>query len=196
MMRFITLIILFMTCLAPAAMAQQANPIEITADNTLEWDRDTGTFSANGNAMVIQDKTTITSETLTAHYTDNDKGIQINKIIASGGKPTVKTENETLTASTITAFFANGTKTALEKVIAEKNVTITTAKETLTGDRAEYMPGKQKAIVTGNVKIIDGKNILTGDRAEFDMATNTSTLTSDKATGGRVKAVFFPGQGE
>ena len=194
MMRFIILILLLVTSFAPLAMAQQASPIEITADNTLEWDRDAKTFSARGNAVVVQDKTSITAETVIANYTDDGNGIKINKIVARDGIPTVKTETETLTAATITAFFTNTAKTALDKVIAEKNVTITTAKETLTGDRAEYIPGQQKAIVTGNVKIVEGKNVLTGDRAEFDMATNTSTLTSNKQKGGRVKATFYPGQ--
>lgn len=195
MMRFVILILIFLMFPSPLALAQEASPIEITADNSLEWDRDANTFSARGNAVVAQDKTSITADTVIANYTDDDNGFKINKIVAHGGSPTVKTETETLTATTLTAFFTGDAKTALHKVIAENNVTITTAQETLSGDYAEYRPEQQTATVTGNVKIIDGKNILTGDRAEFDMSTNTSTLKSDTANGERVKAIFYPGQG-
>ncbi|PCH99737.1 MAG: hypothetical protein COB76_05005 [Alphaproteobacteria bacterium] len=176
----------------PVAMAKDAAPIEITADTALEWDRDASTFIARGNATATQGKTSITSEKLTADYTEKGEGLTIKKIVAKGGNPIVKTENETLKATIITAYFSNGGKTELEKIIAEKNVTIETKTQTLTGDHAEYYPAKQKATVTGNVKIIDGKNILTGDRADFDMKTNTSTLKSGQSSG-RVRAVFFSG---
>lgn len=173
-------------------MAQDA-PIEITADNALEWDRDASTFIARGNAMVIQGDTTLKAETLTADYIEKDSGLAIQKIVATGNKPSVATKTETLTADNITAFFQSAESTALDKVIATGNVVIETEKETLYGNKAEYMPMDEKAIVTGDVKIINGQNTLTGDKAEFDMKTNTSTLKSTN-TGGRVKAVFFPGK--
>lgn len=181
---FILFIALF-----PFAVTAQDTPIEITADNALEWDRDASTFIARGNGMAVQGETSLRADILTATYTEKESGLSIQKIIASGGEPTVETAKETLTADQITAHFSPDTKTQLEKVIAKSNVTIKTETETLTGDMAEYHPQDQKAIVTGNVKIIDGKNILNGDIAEFDMKTNTSTLKSNKV-GGRVKAVF------
>jgi lipopolysaccharide export system protein LptA len=191
-MQFI-IVFLFCFIIAPPVIAQDA-PIEITADQALEWDRDASTFIARGNAMAVQGETSLIADLLTATYVEDEDGMIIQKIVASGGKPTVKTASETLTAQNIIAHFTSDDKTQLEKVIATSNVQIETGTQVLRGNRAEYMPLEDRAVVTGNVQIIEGANTLTGDRAEFDMKTNTSTLQSDQK-GGRVRAVFFPKSG-
>ncbi|WP_395688358.1 LptA/OstA family protein [Aestuariivirga sp.] len=74
--------------------------------------------------------------------------------------------------------------TALE---AKDNVTITTTRETITGDWAKYDPQTEKLVVGGNVKLIQGKSILTGNELQADLKTSRM-----KMTGGRVTGSFVP----
>lgn len=130
-------------------MAQDNTPIEITADEALEWDRDAMTFIARGNAKIIQGKTSLTAATLTAKYKEDEGNTVIQTVTASGNRPTVETETETLVSDKAVATFSDTKDGGLDKIIA-----------------------------TGNVKITQDNNVLTGERAVFDVKTNTSTMTS------------------
>ena len=130
-------------------MAQETTPIEITADDALEWDRDAFTFIARGNAKIVQGKTSLTATTLTAKYTEEDGNTIIQTVTASDGRPTIKTDTETLVADKAVATFANTKDGGLDKIVA-----------------------------TGNVKITRDNNVMSGERAEFDVKTNTSKMTS------------------
>lgn len=141
--------ILFLTFFPVIAMAQDTTPIEITADEELEWDRDAMTFIARGNATITQGKTTLTAKTLTAKYFEDNGNTIIETVTATGNRPTIKTDAETLIADKAVATFSNQKDGGLDKITA-----------------------------TGNVHIKRNNNILTGERAEFDVKTNTSTMTS------------------
>lgn len=117
------------------------------------------------------------------------------RLTATGGATAVQGEN-TLKADTISGYFkedAQG-KLALERMEADKNVVITTAKETVHGDHGIYHVLQEQAVLTGAVKIYQGENWLEGTRAEVDLKTGISKLfAADKAeTEGRVKGVFYP----
>lgn len=172
--------------LAFPVMAQDKTPIEVTADNALEWDRANRTFTASGNAMITQGGSSITAPTITARYDEGDN-IIIRQVTAEPAA-VLKQPNETLAAQTVTADFTNG---VLDKVTATENVILTTDKETLYGDKAIYNAGERVITVTGNVRIEQGQNLLIGNNATFDLKTNISTMTASEAMGGRVKATFF-----
>lgn len=111
------------------------------------------------------------------------------------GNAKIVQENNTLTASTLTASFkkdANGKQT-LETANATGNVTIKTPEETLTGDNGIYHATKNTAEITGNVKIVRGPNMLEGARAEINLTTNVSKMFGSPESGKRVKGIFFPG---
>jgi len=179
--------ILFLMCLSPAVMAQDNSPIEVTADNALEWDRANSIFRADGNAIITQGDSMISAPNVTAYYKDTDNGIEIQKVTAKTNA-TLKQPGQTLTAKTVDAVFKDG---VLSEIIATNNVVLKTKTETLYGDKANYDAINRKVVVTGNVKIEQDNNVLTGNRAEFDLKTNISTLTSSPQSGGRVKAVFY-----
>jgi lipopolysaccharide export system protein LptA len=81
----------------------------------------------------------------------------------------------------------------MDKVTAQGNVVITTAREKVYGDKGTYNVPAQKAVLTGKVRIYQGKNWLEGTRAEVDMKTGISQLFAEtRAEGGRVKGVFYP----
>ncbi len=168
------------------------NPIEVTADTALEWDRANLNFTAKGNAVVKQGESSINAPTITANYSDTDKGVLIQSVTASPNAKLIQ-PNETLTANNVTATFNLG---VLSDVEANGNVILKTSKnETLYGDDANYDAGKRVITITGNVRIEQGQNILTGNKAVFDLNTNVSTMTATPDVNeGRVKAIFYGGQ--
>lgn len=67
------------------AQTNSNQPIEITADGTLEWNRSQLKFIARKNVRTVQDKTTLYSDLLTAHYREGQGGgIDIRTITAIG----------------------------------------------------------------------------------------------------------------
>jgi lipopolysaccharide export system protein LptA len=190
-MRYIFLILLMMVPLN--LMAQESQPVEITADEGLEWDRDAQLFTANGNAKIVQGTTVLKADRLIASYSDSADSIILKTVTATGGRPNVETGDETLTANKMVASFSDNNKGEIEKIVASGDVVIVTPEDTLKGDNAEYQPQNELAIVTGNVTITRGDNVLSGNRATFNMKTNVSKM--EAADKGRVKAVFYPQSG-
>jgi len=178
--------ILLFSILSLGVMANDT-PIEVTADNALEWDRANMVFTAKGNAMISQGNSAINATNITAKYSEIDDEINIQSVVAEPNA-TLKQPTETLTANKINADFKDG---VLSTITATENVILKTDKETLRGNKATYNAIKRTIIVTGNVRIEQGDNILTGSRAEFDLNTNISKLSNSGASnGGRVRAVF------
>lgn len=166
-------------------------PIEVSADNALEWDRANMVFNAKGNALISQGDSAIKATDISAKYLELNDNITIQSITASPNAILTQPD-EKLSAEKISADFEKG---VLATVTATNNVILTTEKETLHGDKATYDAIKRVIVITGNVKIEQGGNILTGNRAEFDLNTNISKLSNSGTTnGGRVRAVFKGGQ--
>lgn len=66
--------------------SSNAAPVEITADNTLEWDRNAKTFTARGNAKAQQGDTAVEADLLTARYrSSSEKSIDVREVEATGG---------------------------------------------------------------------------------------------------------------
>lgn len=250
---FYSLLFIFITGTAFAEEAVQ--PVKISAAKSLEWNRKEKTYTARENVIVVQGQISMQSDTLSAHYNDDNGMTNISTLEArdnvtiksapytaygdnavynvktgnallTGKNLRITTDKETLTAedkieffgtdnrlvalgnatatrgtdkltaNSLTAYFdkaADG-KMALNKITAEKNVTIKTVKETITGDRGIYDIPAQKAVLTGKVRIRQGENWLEGTRANIDMATGISQLLGSSEAGdkGRVKGVFYP----
>jgi len=264
-------------------------PLEVTADKELEWDRTNKTYIARGKARAVQGQNSLSGDVLKAYYgsQSNQAGLaatadapesqasnasmggqtKIKKIeafgsvviksdgniavgdrgvynletglaVLTGGNLKLITAQETITArekitfnsltNIMTAdgdakivqgtdimksdkFIANfvnqGGQRVLKDADALGNVVITTANETLTGDRGQYVAASNMAYVYGNVRIIRGENILTGARGQVNLTTRKSKLFSEASpkaqaennngvqqTGEkkRVRAIFYP----
>jgi lipopolysaccharide export system protein LptA len=79
------------------------------------------------------------------------------------------------------------TKTDATDLDAKGNVTIKTAKETITGDWAKFNPQTNKLVVGGNVRLVQGSTVLQGSELHADLNTDKVEMT-----GGRVKGSFLP----
>ena len=101
---------------------------------------------------------------------------------------TTNLKSDTLTVTYADVKQPDGTtKTDATDLDAKGNVTITTPKETITGDWAKYDPQTEKLTVGGNVKLVQGTTVLTGNELHSDLKTNRTQMT-----GGRVKGSFLP----
>lgn len=105
-------------------------PIEISADNTLEWHRDNQSYIAKGNAVAIQGDKIIKADTLTAHYAPSKTGdTEITKMVAVG--------HVEIKTSTDTAFGDHGEYDVLTEIVTlTGNVIIHRDENVLNGDRA------------------------------------------------------------
>jgi lipopolysaccharide export system protein LptA len=78
----------------------------------------------------------------------------------------------------------------LQRVEAFGHVSVRTATDTVTGDRAVYVPDTGMARVGGNVQITRGQNQLNGAEADVNMKTGVAKLLATKA--GRVHGLVLP----
>ncbi len=84
----------------------------------------------------------------------------------------------------------------ISRISAVGGVEIISADQTARGDRAVYEVDSQTIRLSGNVVLAEGENVLRGTELIVDLATNSSRLVSDASgTGGRVRGLFVPGQG-
>ena len=82
----------------------------------------------------------------------------------------------------------------LQRVDAFGHVSVRTATETVTGDRAVYVPDTGIARVGGDVRITRGQNQLNGAEAEVNLHTGISRLISGNA--GRVQGLVVPNEAQ
>jgi lipopolysaccharide export system protein LptA len=66
-----------------SALAQQ-NPIEVSAAKELEWDRSARTYTARGQAVAKRGDMEVSSDTLTASYSDGGSTTSIDSLTATG----------------------------------------------------------------------------------------------------------------
>ena len=114
------------------------------------------------------------------------KAIFRGAVDATKGTTNLKSDELTVTYSDVQQPDGT-TKTDATDLDAKGNVTITTPKETITGDWAKYDPQGEKLVVGGNVKLVQGTTVLQGQELHADLKTNRTQMT-----GGRVKGSFLP----
>jgi lipopolysaccharide export system protein LptA len=152
----------------------------LTAKDTLEYWSQKHMAVARGNAVVVtQDGRRIAADTLVAYTMDTPRpaGAPTQPVRASSKAP--KEPEDPLTSPG-----------KLEKVEAIGNVSVRTATETVTGDRAVYVPETGLARLAGQVRITRGQNQLNGVEAEVNLKTGVSRLLSGPA--GRVQGLVVP----
>jgi lipopolysaccharide export system protein LptA len=153
----------------------------LTARDTLEYWSQKHMAVARGNAVVVtNDGRRIAADTLVAYTTDAPRpaGAATAQTVKASAKP-AKEPEDPLTASG-----------KLQKVDAIGNVSVRTATETVTGDRAVYVPDTGIARLAGQVRITRGQNQLNGVEAEVNLKTGVSRLLSGPS--GRVQGLVVP----
>jgi lipopolysaccharide export system protein LptA len=167
--------LLFLCCVfmlgAGSAQAQGFNfasqntkaPIEVYADNGIEWVQDKKSFVASGNARAARGDVVIRADSLTAHYRQKNEGsTELYKLEAAG--------NVRITSPDATAFGEHGVYDidSASLILKGKNLKLTTANDEVTSnDSLEYWEGKKQAIARGNA--VAGRE---GRRIRADVITS------------------------
>lgn len=175
---------------APAATAQQGAkpakaPIEVTADSTLEWNREKLLFIARGNAKAKQATTELYGDTLTAHYVDGgDKGMTITRIDADKDVIVI---SDTTRATGDKGFYD------VSKGYAEltgQALKLVTQTDTVTADeKMTYDSNARIAHAIGNARAVRGDDIIDADTliARFIIDANGEQVMDEMEATGNVK---------
>jgi lipopolysaccharide export system protein LptA len=139
------------------ALGGQSNnlPIEIEADQGIEWQRDLQIYLARGNAKATRGEITVYGDTLTAHYRPR-AGAKAQAANAKAGNAQSTSDNPT-------------GSTEIYQLEANGNVRIATPTETAYADRAVYDTDQSVIVLLGrNLKLETKTDVLTArDSLEY-----------------------------
>ncbi len=193
-------IIFFLFALPGYANAQSVvsgdkdNPVEINADDGIEWQRDTKAYVARGNARAVRSGVEVLADTLTAFYRDgkDGNGQEVFRIDADG--------NVRIRSKSEKAFGDRGVYHVDDSVfvLVGANLRLETASALITArDTLEYWNLRQLAVARGDAIVVgsDGKlraDILTAhiteggkrDIDQIDAFGNVLVSTKDEIARG------------
>jgi len=178
-----------------------SQPIEISADNGIEWNRDAKNYTARGNAVATQGSSELHADTLIASYSGSSN--QIDHVVAEGS---VKIMSPSQTAYGDHADYDQARRLLVMTGAALK---IENASETVTArDKLEYWQDQDVLVAKGDVVILhsDGtringdqvtsyfhKNAETGKRAAFQVkAEGNVRIDTGKEVATCSRAVYDP----
>ena len=178
--RLVTLLLFYFCLTSMQTQAQDAplkpsnDPLEVTADGSLEWDRAKQFFTARDNAKAVQGASSIEAQTLTALYRDGaDNGLEIYEIKADTN---VVLNNQESIAYGDQGFYD------LDKGYAEltgENLKLVSPDQTITAkEKFEYWVEEGRAQAIGRPRVIrpkadrSGNDILDADLIIANFKTN------------------------
>ncbi|MGU3663442.1 LptA/OstA family protein [Methylobacterium sp. A49B] len=154
------------------------DPIKIDADRLDVFDRENRAVFA-GNVVAVQGDSTIRCSTMTVTY--------------KRGKDTPgKAAKGEIAEASEAAPPRNPAENGIQKVDCAGPVTVVQKDQVATGDHAEFDQDAKRIVLTGNVVLSQCQNVTRGQRLVYDM--NTGRANMDPVPGGRVSALFVPGE--
>ena len=125
---------------------QGKSPLEINADQGIEWRRDENTYVASGNARASRGDLELFADVLTAYYRDAPDGSSEIYKITADGNVRITSPNEQAEGDRGAYDVDNGVV-----VLLGKNLRLTTPDEVITArDSLEYWEEKQMAVARGD----------------------------------------------
>lgn len=172
------------TVALPACAAENNNkkqPLDISADGTLEWHRNDNMYIARGKAVAAQGNTTIKAQVLEAYYREPEKGgMEIWKIIAK--------DNVEIDAPNGQAFGDHAVYNLddAKAVMTGKDLKLISDGQVLTAnERFEYFTQQSKLVAIGEAKIVRPTETLESHNmtAWFKEGQDTRELSRAEANG-------------
>ena len=159
-------------------VSSSAQPVTISAVKSLEWNRKAQTYTARQDVIASQGAVNIHSDTLVAHYNDNNGGTDIKTLEAEGhvaihAAPYVATGDHAV----YNVKTGNATLTG-------KDLKITSDDSILTAqDRIEFTGSENKMTAIGQPVATKGDDTLTADSmSAFFTKDAAGKLTANKIT--------------
>jgi lipopolysaccharide export system protein LptA len=172
------LVLISSPAFAQTPQPKSDQPVEITADGSLEWNRNEKTFIARKNALAKQGESSIHAETLTAHYRDGQSGgMDIHQVQAESS---VELKSKDSTA------YGDRADYDLDKgyaIMTGQNLKMVSPDQVVTAhEKFEYWVNEGKLNAVGNARA-DRKN----SKGETDTleADTISAILKDDAQGQR-----------
>lgn len=144
-------------------------PIKIDADRLDVFDKE-GRAVFSGNVVAVQGESTMNCSLMTVLYEQRREG-------GGAGTPGPQTADDS----------------SIKKIDCKGPVTIVSKTQVATGDNASFDRVANKIYLTGNAALSDGPNVTRGERVVYDL--NTGVANVETKPGGRVRALFVPGNG-
>ena len=176
--------LLLLCAAAPVApVATTEAPLEITADQTLEWHRNEQQYIARGNAVAKQGDVTIAADTLTAFYKETqNSAFDIYRLTASGNV-VISSQGSAATGSEAVYDVATGLAT-----ITGGNLKITSPDQTVTArDKFEYFVTEGRLSAVGDAVVARGGDSLQAEKVSAWFAedkTGSRQISRMTAEGG------------
>ncbi len=169
---------LFISCLVGSisVIAQTSSaPVEIKANEALEWDSQSKEYRARGGASAVQNNASITADEMVAEYQDDGKEqTSVSRMTATGN---VLLTRDDITGTAQKVTYDMNTQLV---VMTGNNLRLTAPNKTVTArDRLEYdmKNGVLKAI--GNAVIVSEDKQLTADFVEAKLDQNNQLTSAD-----------------
>lgn len=189
-MKRLVLAALVALALAPAQIHAQAlnlgrggsgTPIEITARDGIEWDRDAQRYIANGDAVARQGDNTVFGDRLVAWYrTAPGGGTEIYRYEAVGN---VRFTTPTQTVEGDRGVFDVASEVV---VVTGKALRLRTATDTLTArDSLEYWAQREIAVARGNAMVVSAERRMSADVMTAHFAQGQPAAAPRPATNAR-----------
>ncbi len=148
---------------SPLESASNSNePIEITAQKSLEWHRNKQQYIATGSAIATQGAISIQAQTLTADYKSSDaSSIDIWQLTALDD---VTIKNEDSTAYGDKAVYNVEIETA---TLTGSDLKLVSPDQTITAtDRFVYKTAQRRATAVGNAKVVRAQDTIEANTIE------------------------------
>ncbi len=182
---FFCLLVVFVNIAYSSSIyAENKQPVEISAKNSLEWDKNNNKYIAKEDVVVKYGDVNILAELLEAYYDEDTSELnRISKIIV--------TDNVKITSDDYTAYGDRAIYDIQKSYITMtgKNLKIETPQENIIAkDKMEYDIVAKKFLAIGDANIIRGEQILTADKIiayfdNIDAKSNNLEFKKAKAMG-------------
>ncbi len=126
------------------------SPLEINADDGIEWRRDQQVYIARGNALAVRGNISVYADEMTAHYRQaKENGTEVDKIDVVG--------NVRIVSPTETVYGDRGAYDVINGVLVlvGEDLRLIGENDTITArDSLEYWEKKQMAVARGNAEAV------------------------------------------
>jgi len=141
------------------SLGSSKQPVEILADQGIEWYRESQRYVARGNASARQGETTVYGDVLTAYYRPSEEGGTAIFRYEADGHVRIVTPTQTAVGDKGVYDIDTGVL-----VLTGQSLKLTTPTDTVTArDSLEYWEAKQVAVARGNAVVISEDRRMTGD---------------------------------
>ena len=157
---------------SPAVPQDSDKPVEISAAQSLEWNRKDKTYTARKDAIAKQGDMQVKSDTMTAHYDDVKGATEITRLVANGN---VEISSPPYTAYGNRAEYYVADQTA---TLTGDNLRMVTPDEVLTAEeKIEFDAAKNKLSAIGKAIAKRGTDSLSSDRLDAYFMKNAQGKT-------------------